>query len=741
MRSADAQTSPSGTCFPDGPQIITVPTTWINLQCSHSGNLLFENAASLTMINSSLIQSGSPSTGPNVSATGGIILTGTSRIALSGSTITFHNGSSVLQLSGNSNLTLVGSQINLANISAANNATLAIGQNSQVTVYGLQMSNLTNLYLESSSFSCAQPCSSVRAFANRISFDQSTFSVQGALSTIYLSALFTTISNSQVRFLNSTGAEVGSIAGPNSVTQIAGSIVNESSPSTDNLTISGSSFVQIANSTVTDQVTALANANATLDLAGGAITVLSSTVSSSSRGFYGYSTFTSSMLSAEASANLVVSQSKISAGQLAGQYGVYSLAKVDLGSQGNIDISASSLNIQASQSANFTIQTRAPATTLHYVTLNQSNIETNNSPGSVSIFSNYALTLNRSKIDANGSRIDIGTYNFTAYNSNITAALTFGKSIGVGNLYNTTAFGISGNSYNNYGWFNVHVVPGSQSCTPGCTSGANVTLFDPTTGAADYHAITNSSGDVRIPVLLNQTSTQQGHRSWPYYIVEVQKDNLRSRQIVVNTSTSTIATLPLGIDSPSSSVFGNCISNSVELVVSCNSNSTNYVSYGIQYGFLKPTSYIGIISNAYPLSISNNASASAFGFRTLGSTGYSFNVSILYAKNFTTVTPTIRVDGNAVRSAVLPYNSTFNEDVFTVPSGTHSIVFSYSSPTGFFVYQVYPQFYPSLTTILIVILLALVASAFLVYYVRNSDRGLRARLTRQTQIEGATHSN
>lgn len=723
-----AQSSPTGACFPNGPQVITTAMTWVNLQCDHFGNLVFENAGSLTMINSSLIQSGSSSSAPNVSSTGGVILTGTSKISLESSVLSFHNGSSVLQLSGNSNITLMSSQVNLANISAANNATIVISQNSQVSAYGLQMSNFTNLLLESSSFSCTQSCSSIRAFANRISFAESTFSAQGTMSTIYLSGLSTTIANSQVHVFNSSAMELGSTALNSTLTSVVGSIVNESGSTTDNLTIAGSTSLEIANSTVINQITTLANANATLALRGGSVSVLSSSVTSSSRGFYGYSTLTASALAVESTSNLVINQSRIVAGQLVGLYGVYSQSRIDLASQGNIEIGGSYLQTEASQSANFTIQTKTPATTLHYVTINQSTIETNNSPGSVSIFSNFALTLNRAKIDANSSKFDIGTYNLTAYNSNITTALTFGKSIGVGNLYNTTSFGISGTSYNNYGWLAIHVVPGSQSCSAGCTSDANVTLFDPTTGAAAYHATTNSTGYAEFPVLLNQSSSQKTHTSWTYYVAEAQKGDLWSKQFAVNASASSLVTLPLGIeDAPSNSTFTGCMSNSEELTVSCSTNSSNYVGYGIQYGYLKPTSYIGIVSNAFPLGIINNASASQFAFRTLGSGGHSFNVTILYATNFTSVTPTIRVDGLPVHSNIQSYNSTYDEDIFTVPSGLHGIVFSYSSPSGFFVYQVYPQFYPSIATIIIVILLAVVASTFLIYYVRSSDRGNGAR--------------
>ncbi|MHB8700005.1 MAG: hypothetical protein ACYC7D_03195 [Nitrososphaerales archaeon] len=721
---ANAQSPSSGSCFPNGPQTINSAITWENLQCTHSGNLLFENSASLMMINSTLTQVGNRSISPNVAATGSVLLTGASSLSLLGSTVKFLNGSSSLQLLDNSNLTISKSEIISANVSESNNATIAIRENSLIDIYGLQMRNLTNLFLDTSALTCVQNCSSIKALANRISLSQSTFTSQNT-GPIYLSGQSTYVSNSQIRVFNSTGMILGGFAN-NSITAITGSVVNETGPITENLTLIGFNSLQVANSTIANQVTTLANANATLNFVGGNVSLIRSSIISSARGFYGYSTFTSSTFSTDSSSNLEVNQSQISAGQVAGQYGVYSFSKISLASQGNIDIIGSYLQSEASESANFTIQTKTPATTLHYVSMNDTTFETNNSPGSVTILSNYELFLDQSKIDANDSEFNIGTYVFTAYNSNITASLSFGKSIGVGNLYNTTTRSISGNSFSNYGWFSAQVVPGGQACMPGCVSNANITLFDPVTGQADYFATTNSSGFARIPIMLSQ-STSQGERNWPYYIVEVDKGDLRSRQIAVNTSLSSLFSLPLGTNSSSNGLFGQCISNSVEPVISCASNSTNYINFGIQYGYLKPTTYLGILSNAFPVALYNNATVSEFDFRTLGSSGYNFNISVLYATNFTSVTPTIQVDGKSVQSTVSQYNSTYTEDVFSIPSGPHSITFSYDSPSGFFVYQVYPQFYPASTTILVVILLAVVASVFLIYYVRNSDRSLRTR--------------
>jgi hypothetical protein len=709
-KSIQALSTPSGSCFPSGPRNITNSTTWINLQCQHIGNLTFLDNSSLTMINSSLIENGNETGNETF---GSLTLTGNSSLNLEGSILNL-NVTGRLQISGNSNLKLSESEIINSNFSAYNNATLTAGNDSILNVNALTAYNLTNFVFNSAFVSCTENCAGVSILANKLSISSTQFLVEDA--RVYISALNTTILNSRLQFFNSSKVLIESSAASSNML-ISQSIINETDLTTGNLSIASSAGLTITGSHIFNQISALGNANGTLDLVGGSTTIISSNLISSTQGFYGYSSQTFSALSITSNSNLRIVNSQLTAGQTAA-YGVYFTSRLKLSAFGNISLDSSHLQSESLHSANISILTTVPSTSPHFITLNQTMLETHNSPGNVTIFSNYGILMNSSKIDANSSGLSVATYQFLAYNSNLTGTLKFGgSSIGSGSLYNTSTYGISGSPFSDYGWFYGHVVSFNSSC-PNCGNGAKVVLIDPATGAADYTATTNSSGWIAIPVLLNQ-STSTGKTNFPYYLVEASGGGLRSSQVAVNTRLITMATIPIGDDSTFNST---CTYNSIMTVERCDTNGLNYAGFQLQFTYVRPSGYLGILSNAYPLSLTNNASNSEVDFNTVGSSGYTFNFSLFYAKNFTSVTPTIRVDGSTIRSVVEQVNATYDVDTFSIPSGNHLITFSYLSPAGYYVFQVYPQFYPSFETILIVILLAIIGSAFIIYYVKTTDK-------------------
>src|SRR5438132_1011807 len=57
-----ASPTPSGSCFLSGPVTVNTTVAWANLRCTHDGPLTIAGSGSLTLINSSLVQSGNATT-------------------------------------------------------------------------------------------------------------------------------------------------------------------------------------------------------------------------------------------------------------------------------------------------------------------------------------------------------------------------------------------------------------------------------------------------------------------------------------------------------------------------------------------------------------------------------------------------------------------------------------------------------------------------------------------------------
>ncbi len=147
----------------------------------------------------------------------------------------------------------------------------------------------------------------------------------------------------------------------------------------------------------------------------------------------------------------------------------------------------------------------------------------------------------------------------------------------------------------------------------------------------------------------------------------------------------------------------------------------NYFSYALQYSVGIPVSYLGIYTNSYPLNFVNNASYSELDFNTVGSVGTNYTFVLIYPANFTTAPLTVSVDQLPLKDVKITSNATYYFATFSIPSGYHEVALSYVSPNSNYIYQVNPILNPSASVIAAVVLLLIVGTVFIFYYVRRQN--------------------
>ena len=432
-----------------------------------------------------------------------------------------------------------------------------------------------------------------------------------------------------------------------SSTSIESSVLNFSSIFPQIVRVSGGGALTVLDSVLANEVISETSGTTLLSVSGGISSVENSLIESSGRGSFGFTTTVSSVIDVVTSSNLGISNSTIVSGATKG-LGIYTSSQVLVSSEGNLTVSHSTLQSEAQQNASIYVQANKPPTFLNTLQIIHSLLENGGDPGNISIQSNFALDFNQSKVDAPLAGINVQSYFLNSYDSNITGPLYFGTSIAVGNLYNTTTYGINSTTvggFYNFGWLFVHVLSSSgQTSIPD----SNVTVIDPINGVIRGTGLTNSSGWVKLPVLLSQKNASGiATLTRSYYVVQAQStaNGLISNQANVPTNHTEYYTVTVGPPP--------------HVTEATNFSNLNNVTYPIQYGFAEPQTNLTVYSNAYPIGFFLNGSISTINFNSVGLPGYNFTFVIAYPSNFTSVPLGIVIDGISVKPSLVWTNSTF----------------------------------------------------------------------------------
>ena len=360
---SDAQLTPSGNCFPNGPVVLTNATIWQNLQCIHSGSITFNGSASLSMINSSLVQE-------VVNATpSDFILAGFSVLDMVNSTLNL-GGIGALEVTGNSSVGMVTSGLVNSSIVMSNVGNLDVNNTSILSLDGLNSTSLGTVDFVSSRISLAPQSFTfvsgttlvpIKERGDAILQGNTTFELNQAVfeadnsSAVLLNSAHilvlgsqimnsnisnfaignstlpnaqTTIVNSNIQSALTTNVTVGA-PGPLSTTEISSSTVLFSNSGSVSAAIYGTRVLTLSNSTVTSLVSATTRSLGSLALVGGSVSILQSTVQSSDFEFYGYSPVSTSSLVINSTLFFNLISSKLISGE-GTQTGIYETAHVTL---------------------------------------------------------------------------------------------------------------------------------------------------------------------------------------------------------------------------------------------------------------------------------------------------------------------------------------------------------------------------------------------------------------------------
>jgi len=605
----------------------------------------------------------------------------------------------------------------------------------------VQTTNVKNIILGNSTF-----------LANNsfLSFSNST--------RISLTAVTTTISDSQVQTTNATNIIVGNSTSSISSTQISRSIVKVSGPKSAYLNLYGLSSLSLLNSSVSDVLATSFTANSTIALQGGTVSILNSSILSSARGLYGFSPVTKSNTYVSASSNLNIVNSHLEIGQ-SDLPGIYTRGLFGLYSQRNITVLGSTLRSVASNT-NISLSATVPNSpnSVQYMTLNYTTIETANSLAlaSLSLASTYALIMDHAKINVvNATPFFINAVRLWAIDSNLTTPLAFGNTssktpqiLGSGFLYNTTTFGVSyaagsSGSYAIYGWLLTHVFFQSNSQS---SPNATITVLDPKTGSVVYTSPTDVNGLTKVAILIKSQSAAGtfsrfisiGSYTLPSYVVQASSGSLTSPQapVYVNGSALALGSLSTNYNSRVSLKLGDATElstvNPTQLGLSNASAIYNLVAVTTLIGpsrispfFAGNQPLVTIISNAYPIfkgnNLGNNFTKSEIDFQTVGVPGYTFYFTAIAPKNTSINGFQVKVDGLNVATREQT-NATDYFVSFSVPSGFHSIQLIYVPQSAPQDINQLPSFYPDRLTIIAVVIIAVVGTAFLIFHARRSEK-------------------
>jgi len=733
---SSAQTSPTGTCFPNGPAVVSNSTVWENLQCIHVGSISINGTGSLTMINSSLVQEVVNATPSDV------ILSSFSQMNLVSSTLNL-GGIGVLEITANSSVSLDTSGVVNASVVLSNVGKLSANSTSYLNLNGLNSTSLGSMVFTNSviniapqefTFLTGTTTVPVNELAVVFVSGNSTLELNGATfqasnsSTVLLNTLHALILNSHVTNMNITdfalgnstlsgaqttiensevvsaltgNATIGSPAAL-STTEIFSSVVSISNSLSQNVGIYGTAALTVFNSTVSAQVGSTIKAFGTLLLYGGIVSILRSSISSSTFDYYGYSSIAASNLIINSTLYFNIISSQLLSGQ-SSQRGLYSVSHLILNSGANMTIAGTQIKSEALTNNSIVLRSSSPANIIHNMTVTQTAILAGPNPSNITFSSGYGLLFNRTIITTSpNSTINVNAYQLTSYDSLVPANITVGSTVAFAYLYNTTVnsvVGLKTGIYQNYAWLLVHVL--NNGSTQSSVPGATVALLDPVTGSLAYTAQTNSSGWAKISVLQAETNSSASVNR-TYYIVQAESGNSLSNQEYVTTNNTSVVNLLLN---PNTGGFANL----------------NYFSYALQYEVGIPVSFLGIYTNAYPLNFINNASFSELDFNTVGAIGRNYTFALTYPANFTTAPLTISVDQIPLKDVKITSNSTYYFVTFSMPSGFHRVSLSYVSPNSNYIYQQNPILNPSVSVIAAVILLLVVGTVFIFYYARRQN--------------------
>jgi hypothetical protein len=735
--SASAQLASQGTCFPNGPVVISNITLWQNLQCIHSGEITINGTGSLTMVNSSLVQEVVNATPSDLNLSDYAALTMTS------STVNL-GGIGALLVSGNASASLATSGVVNGSIVLSNVGSLTANSSSLIDVNGLNSTSIASIVVTDSTVDVTSQSFTfivgttivpvveggpVNMTGNgSLEFQDSTFQASNS-SLVQLNTLSTLVLNSVISNYNITDFSLGNssldnsqttiedskvsssltanvtIGSPesNSTTEIFSSNVLMSDAYTQNVFIYGTAALTVDNSTVSADVGSTIEAFGTLLLYGGIISILGSSVSSSTYDYYGYSSLAASNLVVNSTLYFQVVSSTLLSGQNS-QFGLFADSHLILNSGANMTISGTSIESNALTNNSILVRSSYPPNFIHNMTLNQDSIVSGPNPSNITLSSGYGLLLNGTTVTTNvNSSLGIDTYQLTSYNSQIPGNITVGSTVAFAYLYNTTVnnvVGLKTGTYQNFEWLYVHVV--SSNSTGSSVPGAIVSLVDPNDTSIDYSGTTNSSGWAKISVLQAESNASNSVNR-TYYVVQAQQGGKLSNEAYITTNNTSYVTLLLDSNSATES-------------------SLNYFTYVLQDQGGTPVSYMGIYTNSYPLNFVNNATYSEVDFDTVGAVGTNYTFVLVYPDNFTSSPLSVAVDQVPLTDVKITSNATCYFASFSIPSGYDQVALTYISPStaGSDFYQS-PILDPGLSVIAAVMLLLIVGTVFIFYYVKRQN--------------------
>ena len=666
--------------------------------------------------------------------------------------------SSKLSLDGGSKLTSTYMELGVvASVSVTGGSSLALGEVVTEPFYA-------GTFSMDSSYLTAAGSSTFSIGGSAVSVSKSTVSVTGFFSAS-LGGTATTISQSSLSFVNNAVAQVGSAGSTQSTTSISGSTVSisgltrdTSMPKVGGITTSiyGEQTLSVVGSNISSILSTSASSysyqvgvvkhtdypNSTLILAGGAVGIQSSAVTSSAREFFGFQPNSLSQLLVNASSSLAVSNSQIFCGQ-SNVLGSFANSALTLLSHGDNNVTQSLVQSEAiSQSLIVQSLSTGTASTLNLV---QDRLETGTSTGVVGVRSSYIANLDRTYVDANatGANFKASAFKFNAIDStlnvqNLSKSTVFGPNVAMGKFVNTTLSNCAGftclktqgtGSYAVFDYLNVHVVGVNSSAV----AGATVTATSYRVPFTTYSSVTDQSGWTHFLALVQSGNGTAAANPISYYIVQGLDSGLVSPEAQIFTTGNLTAQLQVLLP-PANFAATDVVGKSVSAITS-EYALVSYPRLIAPSGQYALGNYIGaqyipyfyVLSNAVPVGFKNNATNNEIDFNTLGATGGEFHFVIIYPINLTTVRLGLIVDGNASVPVTRLANSTTDFVVFSIPSGPHTIQLTYLPPNGNYAGGVeYPRFFPPATTIAAVIVVMVVGLVFAVLYVQRREKRSQA---------------
>jgi hypothetical protein len=483
------------------------------------------------------------------------------------------------------------------------------------------------------------------------------------------------------------------------------------------------------------QTNYLSSPNSTISFQGGAISVVSSQVSSIAREYYGYLPSSQSYLTLNSTSTIFVEDSSLVAGQSA-QSGTFKESHLEMVSLGNTTIVRSFVG-SLSEAPEVLISSSFPGRA-DFLTISRSQISTAFSPGLVTLRSTFMTNLSESLINANLSTFKAFAYTLRAVDSNLlvqnfSAYITFGGAVSVGQFVNSTISGCpayscltvtSSGSYSVSGWLLAKAV---DSGTSQPVAGASVLALTLKVPLSSYSGTTNSSGWAKIPVLYRQqNATKVITRA--NYVVQASMGGSSSPQTQVITANVVEVVLLMAIPVNISSVN---VQGQTPAAIASSNNLIEYQYVIPPAGQYALGNYIGaqyipffdIVSNSVPLSFRNNATNSEIDFSTVGLSGGSFEFAVVYPQNLTQTPISVKVDGNPSVSVTHYASGGLYYELFSMPSGVHRVALTYLPPNGNYQGAVqYPRFFPPVLVVLALIYIMVVGLGFMIVYVRRRDR-------------------